>query len=183
VENGIEVHPHHYIRSILPDGPVGLTGRLQAGDELLQVNDFVLYGRNHIEVVTTLKELPRHVRIVCARSLSLSVNANVVGLNSADLLPHLFKAKSEQVLPLAAAADTNIGGLLGGVVKARSLEPLSGIAMWGGDVVAVELYKGDRGLGFSILDYQVSVLYVFTGCAHFLLYPFQCPFQYAPIMK
>ena len=37
VEDGVEVHPHHYIRSILPDGPVDVTGRLQAGDELLQV--------------------------------------------------------------------------------------------------------------------------------------------------
>jgi uncharacterized OB-fold protein len=26
VEGGMEVRPHHYIRSILPDGPVGLEG-------------------------------------------------------------------------------------------------------------------------------------------------------------
>lgn len=37
VENGVEVRPHHYIRSILPQGPVGLNGRLQSGDELLEV--------------------------------------------------------------------------------------------------------------------------------------------------
>jgi len=154
VENGVEVHPHHYIRSVLPDGPVGLTGRLEAGDELLQVNDYILYGRNHIQVVAILKELPRNVRIVCARSHSIVTN----DYSSSELLPHmLFKAKSEQVLPQAAASDSIIGGLIGGVVKARSLEPLSGIAMWGGDIVTVELYKGERGLGFSILDYQVSL--------------------------
>ena len=37
VENGVEVRPHHYIRSILSEGPVGLNGKLQSMDELLEV--------------------------------------------------------------------------------------------------------------------------------------------------
>lgn len=37
VEDGQEVRPHHYIRSVLPDGPVGRNGLLQSGDELLEV--------------------------------------------------------------------------------------------------------------------------------------------------
>jgi hypothetical protein len=40
VEDGHEVRPHHYIRSILPDGPVGKNGRLKSGDELLEVTKF-----------------------------------------------------------------------------------------------------------------------------------------------
>ena len=35
VECGREVRPHHYIRSILPEGPVGQNGLLHSGDELL----------------------------------------------------------------------------------------------------------------------------------------------------
>lgn len=35
VEGGKEVRPHHYIRSILPEGPVGRNGLLHSGDELL----------------------------------------------------------------------------------------------------------------------------------------------------
>lgn len=35
VEGGKEVRPHHYIRSILPEGPVGQNGLLRSGDELL----------------------------------------------------------------------------------------------------------------------------------------------------
>ena len=38
VEEGQEVRPHHYIRSILPGGPVGTERTLQPGDELLQVS-------------------------------------------------------------------------------------------------------------------------------------------------
>lgn len=37
VENGQEVRPHHYIRSVLIEGPVGANGRLKSGDELLEV--------------------------------------------------------------------------------------------------------------------------------------------------
>ena len=36
-ETGQEVQPHHYIRSILPEGPVGQEGNLEGGDELLEV--------------------------------------------------------------------------------------------------------------------------------------------------
>lgn len=38
VEGGREVRPHHYIRSILPEGPVGQNGLLCSGDELLGKN-------------------------------------------------------------------------------------------------------------------------------------------------
>jgi len=38
VENGVEVHPHHYIRSVISDGPIGINGRLACGDELLEVS-------------------------------------------------------------------------------------------------------------------------------------------------
>ena len=39
-------------------------------------------------------------------------------------------------------------------LKSRSLEPLTSLAMWCEEVIQIELVKGDRGLGFSILDYQ-----------------------------
>lgn len=40
VEGGREVRPHHYIRSILPEGPVGQNGLLRSGDELLGKHQF-----------------------------------------------------------------------------------------------------------------------------------------------
>jgi len=67
VENGMEVRPHHYIRSVLPEGPVGKNGSLRSGDELLEVNGHRLLGRNHMEVVAILKELPINIRMICAR--------------------------------------------------------------------------------------------------------------------
>lgn len=34
------------------------------------------------------------------------------------------------------------------------MEPLTGLAMWSSETQIIELIKGERGLGFSILDYQ-----------------------------
>merc|ERR550519_2114577 len=39
-------------------------------------------------------------------------------------------------------------------LKSKSLEPLTGLAMWTDEVINIELLKTERGLGFSILDYQ-----------------------------
>ena len=65
--DGEEQNPHHYIRSVLPNGPVGQNGKLMSGDELLEVNNRKLLGLYHSDVVAILKDLPVHVRIVCAR--------------------------------------------------------------------------------------------------------------------
>ncbi|XP_075165334.1 patj crumbs cell polarity complex component [Haematobia irritans] len=156
VEGGREVRPHHYIRSILADGPVGLNGKLRAGDELLEVNGERLFGMNHLEVVAILKELPVDVRMVCGRSktelMSFSEDTlKKLGSNFEKLVPasdRLVKAKSDG--NLATSSPTNDSFKL----KSRSLEPLTGLAMWSEEPQIIELIKGDRGLGFSILDYQ-----------------------------
>ncbi|XP_064604764.1 multiple PDZ domain protein-like isoform X2 [Liolophura sinensis] len=166
VENGVEVRPHHYIRSILPQGPVGLNGRLQSGDELLEVNGKRLLGLNHVEVVSILKELPRHVRIVCARRQKPAPETYAqnkddkfftssfytgVQASSAPMYDRLVKSKSEMALssPDHTAVQNSLNKM-----KSRSLEPLTGLAMWSSEPVVIELTKGDKGLGFSILDYQ-----------------------------
>ena len=40
IENDEEVRPHHYIRALLPDGPIGTDRTLIPGDELLEVGKF-----------------------------------------------------------------------------------------------------------------------------------------------
>nr|CAD7456171.1 unnamed protein product [Timema tahoe] len=172
VEDGQEVRPHHYIRSILPEGPVGKNDRLQSGDELLEVNGIRLLGMNHIEVVTILKDLPMNVRMVCGRKLGESgppysvINTsqdraafaarNILGGSLQNLIPatdRLVKAKSDGSLAstttTATATDASFSKM-----KSRSLEPLTGLAMWSSEPQIIELTKGERGLGFSILDYQ-----------------------------
>ena len=131
---------------------------------LLQVNGKRLLGLNHKEVVGILKELPQNVRLVCARR-NASTNENYAEqdgeqfqtppLNSgvSESVPErLVKSKSDNTLS-ETVAQTNLSNK-----KSRSLEPLTGLAMWSNEPVVIELRKGDKGLGFSILDYQVSCL-------------------------
>ncbi|XP_071117082.1 multiple PDZ domain protein-like isoform X2 [Haliotis cracherodii] len=166
VENGVEVRPHHYIRSILPDGPVGLNGHLISADELLEVNGKRLLGLNHVEVVNILKDLPQHVRLVCARRKSqttetyahkdaqfLSSVFNTGVHTNFPASERLVKAKSEMAL---SSTDTAVLNSLN-KSKSRSLEPLTNLAMWSSEPVVIELLKEDKGLGFSILDYQDPV--------------------------
>lgn len=72
-----------------------------------------------------------------------------------NLIPagdRLVKAKSDGSLAsTATATDASFSKL-----KSRSLEPLTGLAMWSSEPHIIELVKGERGLGFSILDYQVT---------------------------
>ncbi|KAL2737521.1 inaD-like protein isoform X3 [Vespula maculifrons] len=171
VENGQEVRPHHYIRSILPEGPVGQNGTLRSGDELLEVNGYRLLGINHMEVVSVLKELPIHVRMVCGRNVASQdplcpidtaqhqaafQTRSILGGSLQNLLPtmdRLVKAKSDGSLASTTTTATVTDASLN-KMKSRSLEPLTGLAMWSSEPQIIELVKGERGLGFSILDYQ-----------------------------
>ena len=183
MEDGIEVRPHHYIRSILPKGPVGMNGILCRGDELLEVNGKSLKGLFHEDVVKTLKQLPIQVSIVCGRRKSLGpsplrgtiVNNVDTGqsktafasrkilsgslqsllnttTNVASSSCNMMKAKSEVSLdkiPILSAQKSESSK------RWKSLEPLTkDLAMWSSTVEEITLMKGDRGLGFSILDYQ-----------------------------
>ncbi|XP_059351860.1 multiple PDZ domain protein-like isoform X2 [Daphnia carinata] len=175
VEEGREVRPHHYIRSILPEGPVGSNGILHSGDELLEVNGRKLLGLSHVEVVSILKDLPQSVRMVCARrqthllptqlpsrpidatqDRAAFASRNILGGSLQSLIPpgdRLVKAKSDGSLAstsVSPAADSPLSKSH----RSRSLEPLSGLATWSSEPQVIELVKGDRGLGFSILDYQ-----------------------------
>nr|XP_055157805.1 multiple PDZ domain protein isoform X7 [Nyctereutes procyonoides] len=144
---------HHFIRSVLPEGPVGHSGKLFSGDELLEVNGITLLGENHQDVVNILKELPIEVTMVCCRRTVPPTSQS--GLDSLDLCdfeltekPHVdlgeFIGSSETEDPVLAMTDVS-----------QNTEEVQGpLAMWEVDVQHIELEKGNKGLGFSILDYQ-----------------------------
>ena len=130
-----------------------------------QVNGKRLLGLNHKEVVGILKELPQNVRLVCARRKHTAkenyapegefstppLNTGVIE----NVPERLVKSKSDQALSTTEPpAQSNLLNK-----KSRSLEPLTGLAMWSSEPVIIELRKGDKGLGFSILDYQVIGLH------------------------
>ncbi|XP_024851620.1 multiple PDZ domain protein isoform X11 [Bos taurus] len=147
---------HHFIRSVLPEGPVGHSGKLFSGDELLEVNGITLLGENHQDVVTILKELPIEVTMVCCRrTVPPTAPSELESLDLCDIelteKPHIdlgeFIGSSETEDPVLTMTDVG-----------RNAEEVQGpLAMWEADIQNIELEKGSQGLGFSILDYQDPV--------------------------
>ncbi|XP_055061375.2 multiple PDZ domain protein isoform X2 [Misgurnus anguillicaudatus] len=139
---------HHYICSILPEGPIGQTGIIHPGDELLEVNGLSLIGETHKEVVSWLKELPVRVCVVCSRLVSLTQNEededdDDVQLTLKDLLAEFNEKAEHNSIVTAKEDDGN-----------AEAPVLSHQDMWENEIQVYELQKGDSGLGFSILDYQ-----------------------------
>ncbi|XP_048205795.1 multiple PDZ domain protein isoform X3 [Perognathus longimembris pacificus] len=144
---------HHFIRSVLPEGPVGHSGKLFSGDELLEVNGVTLLGENHQDVVNILKELPIEVTMVCCRRTVPSTgHSELDSLDFTDIeiteKPHLdlgeFIGSSETEDPLLVLTEAG-----------QNVEEVQApLAMWEAGVQYIDLEKGSRGLGFSILDYQ-----------------------------
>ncbi|XP_036782534.2 multiple PDZ domain protein isoform X3 [Manis pentadactyla] len=147
---------HHFIRSVLPEGPVGHSGKLFRGDELLEVNGITLLGENHQDVVNILKELPIEVSMVCCRrTVPPTTQSELDSLDLRDIelteKPHVdlgeFIGSSETEDPVLAMTDVG-----------QNAEEVQGpLAMWEADIQHIELEKGSKGLGFSILDYQDPV--------------------------
>uniref|UniRef100_A0A8C7VYA7 Multiple PDZ domain crumbs cell polarity complex component n=1 Tax=Oncorhynchus mykiss TaxID=8022 RepID=A0A8C7VYA7_ONCMY len=131
---------HHYIRSVLLEGPVGRCGKLFSGDELLEVNGISLIGETHKEVVSILKELPVCVYMACCRPAPLlksDRDSGQLGLDEFATEPIM------KVLPHSALMENVTDETLG-----------APLAMWETEIQDIELEKGESGLGFSILDYQ-----------------------------
>ncbi|NWV32231.1 MPDZ protein, partial [Grantiella picta] len=148
---------HHFIRSILPEGPVGRSGKLFSGDELLEVNDISLLGENHKDVVSILKELPIKVTMVCCRLVAPPITQPEI-LESLSLSEVQLTEKGHVELGFIGSSDTE-GTALETADEGQSMEEVqsSSLAMWETEVQHIELEKGSMGLGFSILDYQDPV--------------------------
>ena len=115
--DGTQLCPHHYVESLRKDGPAAKCGLLKAGDELLQVNDQVLYGESHVTVRHALSkaasprsEQKKDVRLILCRKAQ-QINLYMPSpeqslplaytLLASDGMDRIFKAKSESSLNLS----------------------------------------------------------------------------------
>ncbi|KAF7655089.1 hypothetical protein LDENG_00060950 [Lucifuga dentata] len=143
---------HHYLCSVLPEGPVGQSGKIFTGDQILEVNGIPLIGQTHKEVISILKALPVHICMVCCRILPPAIpdsdeeDDDDPRLTLKELLAEFNKKLDHGcVIPCPTAED----------ITKRGVPPMSPpLAMWEREAQVVELEKGESGLGFSILDYQ-----------------------------
>nr|XP_060629610.1 inaD-like protein isoform X1 [Anolis sagrei ordinatus] len=57
-----------FVVGISPDGPAGKDGRMRIGDELLEINNQILYGRSHQNASAIIKTAPSKVKLVFIRN-------------------------------------------------------------------------------------------------------------------
>uniref|UniRef100_A0A6I8MYU8 PATJ crumbs cell polarity complex component n=1 Tax=Ornithorhynchus anatinus TaxID=9258 RepID=A0A6I8MYU8_ORNAN len=56
-----------FVVAINPDGPAGRDGRMLVGDQLLEINNQILYGRSHQNASAIIKTAPSKVKLVFVR--------------------------------------------------------------------------------------------------------------------
>nr|XP_040145117.1 inaD-like protein [Ictidomys tridecemlineatus] len=57
-----------FIVGINPEGPAAMDGRMRIGDELLEINNQILYGRSHQNASAIIKTAPSKVKLVFIRN-------------------------------------------------------------------------------------------------------------------
>ncbi|KAM4023120.1 inaD-like protein isoform 2-T2 [Anomaloglossus baeobatrachus] len=57
-----------FIVAINPDGPAGRNGRIRVGDELLELNNQILFGKSHQNASAVIKSAPTKVKLVLIRN-------------------------------------------------------------------------------------------------------------------
>ncbi|XP_078532022.1 multiple PDZ domain protein isoform X5 [Lissotriton helveticus] len=152
---------HHFLRSILPEGPVGQCGKLFSGDELLEVNNISLLGQNHKDVVNILKELPINVIMVCCRPVPLPTRESEMDdLNfseevdqdqSAEELPDYLPSNSTGMWHGQENQDTNVD-------QDEALQSLIDFGRYIGSSETDDAVILPEDLGQTVEEVQVSPL-------------------------
>ncbi|XP_062869408.1 inaD-like protein isoform X2 [Trichomycterus rosablanca] len=149
---------HHYISTVAPDGPVANHGLLRPEDELLEVNGVQLYGKSRREAVAFLREVPPPFTLVCCRRLTdegTEYQPDDEWLSSSPTV-----SLQEQMQALEVAEQKKLPEESSPVKEeerrgsADEENDEAELALWSSEVQVLKLEKAERGLGFSILDYQ-----------------------------
>jgi len=121
----------------------------------LKINNQILYGKNHINVIEILKRVKHQIKLICARRKIQQSNELNIKLNSNRSRSISFGKTTEIVVKAKSMGtlDSTTNSSLR-PIKTRSLEVISNLALWSTSILNIELNKSDQGLGFSVLDYQ-----------------------------
>ncbi|CAF3735014.1 unnamed protein product [Rotaria magnacalcarata] len=141
-ENDKEADTYHYIRTLLSDRVIDIEGTLKSGDERLEINNQVLYGKNHMYVIAILKFFKHQIKLVCARrkiqqfnEINGKINRKSTCLTSFDKSTKVVhKAKSMETLHLT-------DNTLSRTTRTHSLEAFSNLALWSNSTLTIELNK------------------------------------------
>ncbi|XP_074237021.1 inaD-like protein isoform X4 [Saimiri boliviensis] len=157
-----------FVVGINPGGPAATDGRMHVGDELLEINNQILYGRSHQNASAIIKTAPSKVKLVFIRNED-AVNQMAVtpfpvpsgSPSSVEAVSQMKQQKyptkvsfSSQEIPLAPTSsyhstDADFAGY-GGFQAPLSVDPATCPIVPGQEMI-IEISKGRSGLGLSIV--------------------------------
>ncbi|CAM4931871.1 unnamed protein product [Rotaria socialis] len=141
-ENDKETDAHHYIRTLLSGGVIDIEVTLKPGDELLEINNQVLYGKNHMYVIEILKLFKHQIKLVRARRKVQQFNEINGEVNRKSTRPTSFD-KSTEIVHKAKSMETLhlTNNTLSRTTTAHTLEVFSNLALWSNSTLIIELNK------------------------------------------
>uniref|UniRef100_A0A8C6PVF0 PDZ domain-containing protein n=1 Tax=Nothobranchius furzeri TaxID=105023 RepID=A0A8C6PVF0_NOTFU len=156
-EEGSRARMSVYVVEIDPHGPAGLDGRIQVGDELLEINGQILYGRSHQNASTIINNAPSKVKIILiSHSKSLSASSP---LPPSSPLPSSLSTESSEILQVTPVGSSSLGTTRTSPVERSdcSRPPLATppdprrCPVLPGSETTIEICKESLGLGLSIV--------------------------------
>ncbi|XP_077811044.1 inaD-like protein isoform X3 [Macaca mulatta] len=157
-----------FVVGINPEGPAATDGRMRIGDELLEINNQILYGRSHQNASAIIKTAPSKVKLVFIRNEDavnqMAVPPFLVPSSSPSSIEAVSQMKqqkyptkvsfSSQEIPLAPdssyhSTDADFIGY-GGFQAPLSVDPATCPIVPGQEMI-IEISKGRSGLGLSIV--------------------------------
>uniref|UniRef100_A0A673AHJ8 PDZ domain-containing protein n=1 Tax=Sphaeramia orbicularis TaxID=375764 RepID=A0A673AHJ8_9TELE len=158
-----------YVEHIDPRGPAGLDGRIRVGDELLEINGQILYGRSHQNASTIINNAPSKVKIILISlilkqgvTVKLSISrskspTSSLSLPSSISCPSSFNPSSSHSFPVSASTSSICTIPSSTTERTDWLGPTSAgpelhsCPIVPGKETAIEINKGNVGLGLSIV--------------------------------
>ncbi|XP_044054877.1 inaD-like protein isoform X2 [Siniperca chuatsi] len=95
-----------FVVGLHPGGPAAQDGRIRVGDELLEINNQVLYGRSHQNASAIIKSAASKVKLILLRSED-AINQMAVPPFSTPLPPPVLSPESVCPAPLGVSAPAD----------------------------------------------------------------------------
>ncbi|KAM9476131.1 membrane-associated guanylate kinase, WW and PDZ domain-containing protein 1-like isoform 11-T12 [Clarias gariepinus] len=177
VVGGDEPDEFLQIKSLILDGPAALDGKMETGDVIVSVNDTIVLGYTHAQVVKIFQSIPigSAVQLELCRGYPLPFDPDdpntslVTSVAILDKEPIIVNGQEAFDPPPLGPCQTGMGTVGPVGMEPRPYSPTAeGMMMpesYGSDVVTlassiatqpelitVHMEKGDKGFGFTIAD-------------------------------
>ncbi|XP_062854837.1 membrane-associated guanylate kinase, WW and PDZ domain-containing protein 1-like [Trichomycterus rosablanca] len=178
VVGGDEPDEFLQIKSLIVDGPAAVDGKMETGDVIVSVNDTIVLGYTHAQVVKIFQSIPigSAVQLELCRGYPLPFDPDdpntslVTSVAILDKEPIIVNGQEAFDPPLLGPCSSGMGTIVTTGTEPRPYSPTAkGIMMmpegYGNDVVTlassiatqpelitVHMEKGDKGFGFTIAD-------------------------------